>query len=131
MMGYKLFLIFNHQLTSDQKEDAYKNLNVERFIYLPPELQKLWSNIPPQWDLKEIEENILIPIKKFIIENSQEGDRVLIQGDFGAVCKLVQFAKGHNLVPLYATTKREVEEKREGDKIKKISTFKHIRFREF
>jgi hypothetical protein len=130
-MGYKFFLLFSHKLTPAQIEDATQNWGISQIVYLPPQLQKLWSNVPPELDLKEVEIQILKPIKRFLLENGKEGDRVLIQGDFGAVCRMVEFAKRRELVPLYATTRREVEERKEGDKIVKISHFKHIRFRRF
>ena len=44
----KMFLLFSHQLTDEQKKDAIENLKVTKFISLPEKLQKLWSNIPPE-----------------------------------------------------------------------------------
>ncbi len=124
----KMFLLFSHKLTSEQIEDSKKNLKVEEFIYLPEELQKIWSNIPA-----EIENlnDLLKPIKKFLKKNINRGDYILIQGDFGAVYKFVRFAKKNQLKPIYATTKREFTEKEVNGKIIKTSTFSHVRFREY
>ena len=46
----KMFLLFSHSLTDEQKKDAIENLKVTKFISLPEQLQKLWSNIPPEID---------------------------------------------------------------------------------
>jgi len=124
----KMILLFSHTLTPEQKEDAKKTLKVDEFISLPDELQKLWSNVPP-----EIEnlDNYLEPIFNYLRKNLKKGDFILVQGDFGATCKTAEFVKSLKTVPVYATTKREVVEKKEGDKVVKISTFKHVMFRKF
>jgi len=41
-----LFLIFNHQLTALQEEDARITLGVDIIHNLPEELQEFWSSIP-------------------------------------------------------------------------------------
>jgi len=124
----KMILLFSHTLTPEQKEDAKETLKVDKFIYLPKNLQKLWSNVPP-----EIEnlDDYLEPIFNYLKENLKKKDYVLVQGDFGATCKTAEFVKSLEAVPVYATTKREVVEKKEGDKVVKISTFKHVMFRKF
>jgi len=124
----KMILLFSHTLTPEQKEDAKKTLKVDKFISLPENLQKLWSNVPP-----EIEnlDNYLEPIFNYLRKNLKKGDFVLVQGDFGVTCKTAEFVKSLKTVPVYATTKREVVEKKENNKIVKTSIFKHIRFRKF
>ena len=124
----QLFLIFSHKLTNSQIEDAKKNLGVEKFISLPENLQKLWSNIPP--DLKNLD-NYLEPIKEFLKQNAKDGDYVLIQGDFGGVYNLVNFAKEINLIPIHSTTRRDVSEKVVNGKVEKLSRFEHVMFRRY
>ncbi len=127
-MKSKMFLIFNHRLTETQKKDAMENLGVSEFIYLPESLQVLWGNVPPELpDLKEY----LQPIKKFLSEHLSEGDKVLIQGDFGACCALKEFVREFGAVPIYATTRREVVEEQDKERVIKKSVFKHIAFREY
>jgi phosphomannomutase len=130
-MGFKMFLIFSHRLTPAQEREAIEKWDIDNFFYLPEKLQERWSNIPPELDREELFE-YLDPIKEWIEEEAEEGDRILIQGDFGAVCHLVSFSKELGLIPLYATTKRSVEEIETptGEVIKK-SIFKHVRFRRF
>ena len=122
-----MFLFFSHFLTDEQKKDAMK-MGVENFINLPDNLQNMWSNVPVE--LENIEEYSK-PFMEFLDKNAKKGDYALIQGDFVLTCKLVNFAKKTGVVPVYSTTKREVVEKKEDDKITKISKFKHIKFRKY
>ena len=124
----QMFLLFSHTLTSLQIEDAKKSLNVEEFIYLPFNLQRIWSAIPP--DIENIKD-LLKPIEEFLEQSSKEGDYALIQGDFGATCYMVSFAKKIGLIPIYSTNKRVAKEIKEGDKLIKISEFKHLRYRRY
>ncbi|RXJ95760.1 hypothetical protein CRU94_03865 [Arcobacter sp. AHV-9/2010] len=124
----KMFLLFSHTLTKNQKNDAIKSFGIEEFIYLPKDLQELFSNVPN--DLKKLSE-YLTPIKIFLKQYSKQGDFVLIQGDFGATYILVNFAKSLKLKAVYSTTKRVVQEFEEDGKIIKKSIFEHERFREY
>lgn len=124
----KMFLLFSHTLTHAQSKDAEKNFDIHDFVVLPDRLQELWSNIPPE--LENIEA-YLQPLKKYLLNNASKGDAILIQGDFGGGYHMVNFAKEHNFLALYATTKRDVQEREEGNVIVKKSVFKHVRFREY
>lgn len=124
----KMFLLFSHNLSQTQIDDAKINLKIEEFISLPQNLQNLWSDIPS--DLVFLNE-YLIPFRSFLVENSNFEDIVLIQGDFGAVYQMVNFAKDLGLMPVYATTNREIEEIVIDNQTLKKSIFEHIRFREF
>jgi len=124
----KLFLFFSHKLTIAQEEDARKCLGVERFVSLPTELQDLWSNVPSEL---ESVDDYLIPLKEYCIAEVKTDDVVLVQGDFGATCHLVQHVQSLGAKAVYATTKRDVVEVESGDKIIKKSVFEHVRFREY
>lgn len=124
----KMFLLFSHNLSQNQINDAINDFNIEEFVSLPKNLQDLWSDVPTQLEnLKDY----LLPIKKFLVENSDFKDVVLIQGDFGAVYHIVNFVKDLNLLAIYATTSREVEEFQENGKNIKKSIFEHRRFRKY
>ena len=98
----KMFLLFSHNLTQTQIDDAQNSLEIKEFVSLPNDLQMGWSNIPSEIEsLKEY----LIPFRNFLTENSEYDDVVLIQGDFGAVYQMVNFAKTLGLKTVYATTK--------------------------
>ncbi len=124
----KMFLLFSHNLTQIQIDDAKNNLDIEKFVSLSQDLQELWSNIPS--DLIFIKE-YLLPFKNFLTENSNFGDVVLIQGDFGAVYQMVNFANDLGLKAVYATTTRVIEEIVIDEKTVKKSIFEHRRFREY
>ncbi len=124
----RMILLFSHKLTDTQKQDAKKSYRVDEFLSMPEDIQKLWSNIPA--DSRDITE-YLLPIEEFVEDLSSRGDVVLIQGDFGATHAMVNFCKSLGLVPLYATTKRDVVEKSIDGKVVKTSVFEHILFREY
>jgi len=127
-MTKRMFLLFSHTLTALQIKDAKKSLKVDKFIYLPMDLQKIWSSIPP--DIEDIKE-ILKPIKTFLVKNCKKDDYILIQGDFGATCTMVSFSKKIDLIPIYSTNKRVAKEIKEGNRLIKISEFEHTRYREY
>ena len=127
-MKKQLFLLFSHSLTKEQILDAKGTLHIDNFVSLPSNLQTLWSNIPAEIDILN---KYLEPIKEFVKLKTDQGDMVLIQGDFGAVYEMVNFVKNLNLVPLYATTKRETKEIKKDGKVIKTSIFKHVIYREY
>lgn len=123
-----MILLFSHILNQQQIDDAKNSLHVSEFISMPQDLQKIWSNLDA--DLETIATS-LEPIKIFLQKNSNKGDVVLIQGDFGASYMMVSFAKELRLIPVYATTKRTISEIIENEKTVKKSVFEHRRFREY
>ncbi len=123
-----MFLLFSHTLTPLQIKDAKESLKIEKFIYLPRELQKIWSSISP--DVEDIRD-LLEPIKVFLKQNSKKNDFVLIQGDFGATFYMVSFAKEIDLISVYSTNKRVAKEIKKGNKLIKISEFEHTIYRKY
>ena len=121
----KMFILISHNLTTEQEKDAKTSLQVDEFIYIK---NNIWQNIPPE---NENISDLLDDIKKFILKNAKKGDLLLVQGDFGATYILVNFAFQNDLIPIYATSRREVKEKRENEQVVTIRTFKHIRFRKY
>ena len=125
----KMLLLLSHKLTEDQKEDANTALSVREFLALPDGLQNLWMQIPPT---KPLLSEYLEPIRSWINENAGHGDYVLIQGDFGAVYSMVNYAFSAGLIPVYATTERIVVEKLMPDNVVKSErVFKHKMFRRY
>ncbi|MBE0490776.1 MAG: hypothetical protein IBX44_00830 [Sulfurospirillum sp.] len=124
----QMILLFSHTLTNSQEIDAIYNLGVGEFIYLPLELQKLWSEVSPQSDDVTA---YLQPIKDFILKSAKQEDYILIQGDFGCTVEMVDFCKKNELIPLYSTNKRDSKEcfLEDGNRVIKKSSFEHIRYR--
>jgi hypothetical protein len=124
----KMFLLFSHQLTPLQIEDAKKSLGVSSFVPLPKELQSLWSEVPAE--LESLEE-YLQPVKDFLLQHASRDDIGLIQGDFCAVYEMISFSKNLQLIPVCSSTQREVNEVKKNNKIIKTSTFEHVRYRKY
>ena len=124
----KLFLFFSHRLTETQKKEAQEVLGVEEFVSLPQILQEKFSSIPPE--LENLDAYVQ-EFVKFLVQNGQPGDYVLVQGDFGLVYRIVEVSKSVGLVPIYATTKRVVIEESRGEETIKVSRFEHVRFRRY
>ena len=124
----KLILLFSHTLTPTQEKDAKNSFEVEVFLSLPKELQTLWSSIPS--DLEGLND-YLEPLKSYLKSELEEGDMVLVQGDFGATFSMVSFIYKLGFKAVYSTTKRNVIEREVEGKVIKTSIFEHIRFREY
>lgn len=124
-----MFLLFSHQLTPQQKEDAQGRWGIKEFICLPKEYQLLWSQVPadlPHTDLNSYAQ----PILQWVKEEAQVGDIVLIQGDYGMVVVSVLAVCQIGLIPVYATTERISKELHLADgsvHLQKI--FQHVQFR--
>ena len=124
-----LFLLFSHYLTEEQIAGAKASLGVTDFIALPEELQARWSNVPPEPD--SLDDDVR-PLLDWLEQSAGAGDYVLAQGDFGAVYAAVRFALEHDLIPIYATTRRNMTETRlEDGSVRKQSQFRHVRYRRY
>lgn len=124
MENKKALLVFSHQLTENQEKELIEEYEVKEIENLPEELQNMWSNVSIE---KDYEKN-LEKIKEFIKKNFNEGDIILIQGNWGYTYNLVKWSIENGLVPVYSYTKRNVEEVKDGETVKKISYFKHVKF---
>ena len=120
-----LFTLINHTLTSEQEEDARKNLNVDKFINIA---DAMWSDIDPSE--KSVIKFVEI-YKDKLKKQAKAGDVLLVQGDFGATYNMIRFAKNMGLIAVYATTNRIVSEQVENGKVVIKREFKHARFREY
>lgn len=128
-MPKTLFLIFNHEITQEQRLDAENSLCVSKFVDLPAQLRELWKQIPAE--LESVKE-YLSPISEWLSQNGKHDDFVLIQGDFGGVYYLVNRASELGLVPVYSTTERNAVENRGKDgEIHLSHIFRHVRFRKY
>lgn len=113
-------------LSEEQIIDSKIEFNIDNFIYLPQNLQNIWSNFDANLENIELNE-----FKLFLKNLSHEGDIVLIQGDFGATYTMIKYALELKLIPIYSTTNREISEMIENEQIIKKSIFKHVRFRKY
>jgi len=119
----KIILLFSHTLTEPQVKELKEEWNCEEIIYMPDELKSKWMGVTDDIDINQF--------KKFLLENLQKGDYVLIQGEWGLTYNMINFAKENNFIPLYAGTTRKVTEYKEGDKVIKNSVFSHTKFKKY
>lgn len=125
----KLFLIFSHKLTVEQVRDAKESLGIDEFVSLPDNLQAIWSQVSPYSELPLTELNKIVDWLKF---ESNKGDYILVQGDFGATFYVVDFCLKNNLIPVYSTSRRiSVEKNGNNNKIVKTNIFEHVTFRRY
>ena len=124
MKEKKVLLLFSHELTENQKKELEEEFGVKKIEKLPDNLQNMWSNVSIN---EGYEENLEI-IKKYIVDNFSEEDIMVIQGNWGYAYNLVKWSIENNFIPVYSYTERNVEEIREGENVKKISYFKHLKF---
>lgn len=128
-MTKKLILLFSHNLTNTQVEDAKTTLGISEFVSLPIELQKTWSNVPPE--LKDIT-SYFSGIRLWLMDVVNDNDYILIQGDFGATYYFVNWAFNNKLIPIYSTTRRIHQETTKTDGTIEIrKTFEHSIFRKY
>ena len=120
-----MFILMSHEITTIQKEDAKKSFGVDNFEVVP---SKWWGQIPPDSDSVR---PYTQEIKEWLDSRAKDGDILLVQGDFGATVDMISYARGKNMIPVYATTERKATERVENDKIITVRTFEHVRFREY
>ncbi|WP_347714590.1 CRISPR-associated protein Csx20 [uncultured Parvimonas sp.] len=126
-MEKRALLLFSHQLTDNQEKELIKDFEVKKIVSLTSELQEMWSNVSIK---KNYMEN-LKKIKEYIKNNFNKNDVMLIQGNWGYTYNLVKWSIDNELIPVYSYTERNVEEIKDGENVKKISYFKHIKFIEY
>lgn len=124
-----LFLIFNHILTPDQNADARHTLRIDHVIPLPPDLQDIWSAVPPEGPLPL---DKLERVVAWLSIQGAPGDFVLVQGEFGATVYLVEACFERDLIPVYSTTQRVYENHFCPDgTVENIHRFRHVQFRRY
>ncbi|MHA1228267.1 MAG: CRISPR-associated protein Csx20 [Candidatus Hodarchaeales archaeon] len=106
-----------------------KTLEVSEILDAPLEIKRQWSDVPPKLKSLKI---FLNPFYEWVEKNSEQGDFILIQGDFGATFIMVNFSFSLGLIPIYSTTERIVESE-VGDKgeVQMRRIFKHSFFRKY
>ncbi len=128
-MSKQLLLLFNHTLTAAQQRDARASLAIDCLVAMPPAVSVIWGQVPS--DTPAISAH-LQPVRRWLRQQANPGDYVLIQGDFGACFLMVNFVLERGLIPVYATTRREAVESHQSDgSVKTMHHFRHQRFRKY
>ncbi|NNM53634.1 MAG: hypothetical protein HKM05_02800 [Spirochaetales bacterium] len=108
-----LYLLFNHQLTDQQKENAYLTLGVENIIDLKPFTGSLWSAIPPGENFPFGE---LKKIVNILQTETKAGDYILIMGEWGATFYAVDWCLRSGRLPCHTTTSRKIVDEAQANK---------------
>jgi hypothetical protein len=125
----RMLVLFNHILSDEQVGQARELWSVRRIVYPPADISLLWANIPP--DITGLKP-VLVKVFAWLDRTASTGDILLVQGDFGAVFLVAQYALSIGLKALYATTERRAREKRLPDgTVEIVHEFRHVRFREY
>lgn len=124
----KFIVLMSHDMSDIQKNDAYENLKVAEIIEAPAEIKAIWGNVDP---ISDLDISKLDKVISWIKNISEKGDYILVQGEFGATFYIVDYCFKSNLIPVYATSIRRVEETREGDRVLTNRVFVHEGYRQY
>lgn len=125
----RAFVILSHELTLDQVEELRSAWASEEIVYLPEDLTQVWEDLSPE---AESVKEAIEPILQWLKDCSYPGDLVVVQGEHGATLKVALFSYSIGLVPIYATTKRILQETRLPDgSVRQERIFKHVKFRRY
>lgn len=122
--------ILSHELLNSQVDELKSTWNVEKIITLPEKLKSAWSNVNPNDDLED-DFNLVYKLKTFILENTNQEDYVIVQGEWGMTFTIVNMCFELNRVPIYATTQRKTKETVKDGQVHSEKVFEHIRFRKY
>lgn len=123
-----MLVVMSHELSDKQIREAKEDLNIDTIITMPEDVKCIWGNISPEGSLPIREANKII---EWIEKKSEEGDYVLVQGDFGSTYYVVSYCFIKGRIPIYATNHRVVQEKKEGGVTITNRIFKHVNFRKY
>jgi len=123
----KIYILLNHQPTSEQLDDLKQFLRNEIEVIEPSkEIKEIWSNIDPELDEKD-RIQLASLIAKEIYKN--ECTVAWVQGEFATTYYLVRQLRENEVLCVVATSKRvAIEEKISDGSTKKTSIFKHCQF---
>jgi len=123
----KMLVLLNHELSKEQEFDARNKLGIDFFIKPTHSIIIYWRNIEPTGKMNEKK---LSEIRKWIGSNSQKGDCILVQGEFGVAFYIVDYCFKTGRIPVYSTSERIYREKKNTDgSIERYHLFHHVQFR--
>lgn len=122
--------ILSHELLNLQVDELNSTWNVENIITLPENLKSAWCNVNPNDD-SEDDFNLVYKLKTFILDNTNQEDYVIVQGEWGMTFTIVNMCFELNRVPIYATTERKTKETVKDGQVHSEKVFEHIRFRKY
>lgn len=124
----KLLALISHTLMEGQVLEAKNQLKVDSIVLMPEDIKSIWVNISPFGPMPKDQLNQMIA---WIEKESDKGDYVLVQGDFGATYYVVDYCIKNSRIPIYSTTQREIEEHIIDGQVESRRIFKHVNFRKY
>lgn len=91
----KAFIMINHVLSASQQKE-FDEMGVTDVVTLNDDLKKVWSQIAPNADRKAVAQTMI----DGFLSSANEGDIVLVQGEFGTTFTIVDYClqKGLEMV---------------------------------
>ncbi len=124
----KMAILMNHSLSEVQSRQAETQLGVSEFALPTEDVALLWSKADPSGTVNQLGIEIIIA---WLEKISEQGDYVLVQGDYGLTFAVADWCLSNGRRPVHATTVRKaVEIVEEGVTVVKRE-FRHVRFREY
>lgn len=125
----RAFVLLSHELLPEQVEELRVRFGVGEVVVAEEGLRRDWSLVPAD------AESVVAWAERFTVwlaSGAREGDVVVVQGEAGVSFYVVSWCLDRGLVPVHATTVREVvEEREEAGGVRKVSRFRHVRFRRY
>ena len=120
----KAFIMINHALSAAQQND-FDEMGVTEVVTLGDNLKKIWGQIAFNADRKSVAQTMI----DGFLSSANEGDIVLVQGEFGTTFMIVDYCLQKGLVPMFATTvRRTVEKTLDNGTVEKTAVFDHAGF---
>ncbi|GHS91085.1 hypothetical protein FACS1894107_03730 [Planctomycetales bacterium] len=123
----RAYVLLNHQLTDRQIAELRDDFGAVEIMPAPENLAAQWASIPTD---RELTAAMLAPFIDWL-NAAAPADVVVIQGEFGAVFALVDYALRRGLLPLHSVTKRVAHETRDGEIVRRSYVFEHVLFRRY
>ena len=123
----KCFCLLNHVLTQNQLDELEQKYQITKIEYPPKTVSLIWAQIPTTSQLLKSD---LCPVLEWL-KSAEQGDVLIVQGEFGSTFAVVDWALSKVLIPIYAVTKRIENEEKQGEKVIRHYIFEHECFREY
>lgn len=124
----RTFCLLNHALTQNQIAELRNKFASQTVLFPQKAVSLEWSQIDPE---KSNEDIVLSVVRWLKTCEAKKGDLFIVQGEFGATFKLVDYALKNGLVPVYATTRRVAKESRSGEVVRREYVFEHVCFKKY
>ena len=125
----RVFVLMNHPLRPEQVADVATAWGCEP-TPAPVDVRTFWGAVDPA--AEEAHTTAAVTAAETWLSAARAGDVVVVAGEPTAVFAVASAMKARGVIPVAATTRRVSEEVvQEDGSVKKVSSFRHVRFRKF